>query len=221
MLLFEKIAEGEEYEYPNVLKKDNKVLENPGINRDNINTDVDTMQIMVQTSKSQRYLEIKRLKQELVTLGVNPEIISNKSIESLYLAKRIVELCDFDRSLENKEKSALIHAILNESSFAKNFSEFFSRIAAGLQVARLTVQQKCATIINFAVNRSVVVGEKIYKYGELEKEETCRAIGENVDDVAIVTDQTIKKAVDATQEMLKGVVRLCNKKGMLRSVSVE
>ena len=77
-------------------------------------------------------------------------------------------------------------------------------------------KQICATIINFAVNRCVAVGEKKYKYQELTQMETCRVIGENIDEVAVVTDETIRKAVEDGGEILREAVRVCAKGDSIR-----
>jgi len=211
-----KIAEGKEYEYPKVLARANKVWETGKVDREMINTDVNTMQIILQKSETLTDIEIESLKQQLENIGVNPEIIQNKSPESLYLAKRIIEIFDSRRILNPKEKSALIHAILNGASFKEEFSEFFLKTITGLQLTGLMPKQICATIINFAVNRCAAVGEKKYKYQELTQMETCRVIGENIDEVAVVTDETIRKAVEDGGEILREAVRVCAKGDSIR-----
>lgn len=98
---------------------------------------------------------IERLQNEL---GINGEFLASKRIENVFIATQIVDGYEFERPLENEEKSALIQSILKSTLFDKGKKEKVATFLRKFEQLGFDQQQVYGLMINLFVNALRVDG---------------------------------------------------------------
>lgn len=105
------------------------------------------------------------------------EVVENKHIRDLYIAKAIVERYDFEKKLTSQQKRALIQAIL-DNSYINNSKPYISNIMRRFEQIGLDEQEVYGTIINLSIDGRMIEEKNGYLYRDFlsNNEDTWRTI---------------------------------------------
>lgn len=136
---------------------------------------VSDITMLTALSKTLDESEKGALKQEI---GLPDEVIENKHIRDLYMAKAIVERYDFEKELTSQQKRALIQAILN-NSYIDNKKPHLSALMRKFELIGLDEQEVYGTVINLSVNGRMIEEKNGYSYRDFlsNNEGTWETIG--------------------------------------------
>ena len=131
---------------------------------------MESMSIVVENIKidllMKRGKTIEILKEDLETLGIESDFIETIDERNLYTAKEILDNYDFERKISNKEKCAILQAILNIKGLGKQYTHYISSIIRSLEDVGLTEQEAYGAIINLGI-KGKIVNQMGYGYSDL------------------------------------------------------
>lgn len=136
---------------------------------------VSDITMLTALSKTLDESEKRELREEL---GLPDEVIENKHIRDLYMAKAIVERYDFEKKLTLQQKRTLIQAILN-NSYIDNRKPHLSALMRKFELIGLDEQEVYGTVINLGVNGRMIEEKNGYSYRDFlsNNEGTWETIG--------------------------------------------
>ena len=178
------------YSYSKLISSENATIELQKY-KNEIETSVSKMTIKSARANALTKEESLLLIKSLQELNIPQEIIENKNIKNLYIAKDIVDSYKFDRDILRDEKSILICSILSSSRLNKGKSSLISLIQE-IEKTGLKEQEIYGIILNLAINGSIAK-QKGYGYAELiQKPEKFQELIEQ--NTKIETNVTEEKA---------------------------
>lgn len=185
------------YNYTYLIVNSNDIFKNIRQNKNKIKVMVTEGAIDIATSKDLTEKGIHKIKSDLEKYGIDREFIELKDIKNIFEAKRVVEKYDFNRELSEKEKGALLKAILCNSDLNKKRPKYLTQLIQNLEQIGLNIQDIYAIIINLAVNGKVIA-KAGYSYVNLLRNQNnaCNTIAQFKEQIQTeVTEETIQKAV--------------------------
>ena len=185
------------YSYSVLLPNTNHACQTIKKYKNKIQTQVTEGTVNVAVSENLNEAEQKKIKSELVELGIDNDFIETKDIKNVYIAKKIVEEYDFGREISSKEKASLIRAVLNNRSLNNNETCYLATLIQNIEKIGLNAQEIYGMIINSAVNEKALK-EKGYGYSVLLMNENnaCQTIEQYKDKIQTqVTEGTIDVAM--------------------------
>ena len=190
-------------------------------NKNNIQKSVTPMTILSAQSANMTEQEELALREELLNLGINKELLEITYASNLYIAKRIVEEYNFGKELSQEKKRALMQAIVRNSILSKR-KRSLSTLMQRFEQMGLDEQGIYGTIINLGVN-GVIVDEPGCGYSELlmNSGNACQKVAHRVGEIqTVVTQHTIEKALNKSEKIMKKSVKCQKDKGTIANQSV-
>lgn len=96
---------------------------------------------------------IKNLKQEFINYGLSTKFIEEKDVRNLYTVKQIVDNYPFDIELNEEERRAIIHNLLNKVCLNKD-GVYLSRCIEVYEKAGYSKEQIYGMLINLSISSS-------------------------------------------------------------------
>lgn len=183
-----------------------------------IETNVSKMTIKAARANALTEEESLLLIKSLQELNVPQEIIENKNIKNLYIAKDIVDSYKFGRDISSEEKCILICSILSSSKLNKGKSSLIALIQK-IEKTGLKEQEIYGIILNLAINGSIAT-QKGYGYAELiqKPEKFQELIEQNTKIETNVTEESIEVARKKSKKIMKKTVKEVKEQGNLEEI---
>lgn len=160
-----KVVEKAGYSYSDLLNNNNNV-QMLAANKGEIKTKVTESTIDRMVSENLTEDQVKKIRAEVIELGVDAEFIDTRNMKNVYIAKKIVEGYDFNRSLVQDEKAALIKSILDNSKLHNRSHAYLTTLIQNFEQIGLSRQETFGTILNLGIYGTVL--EEIgYSYTNL------------------------------------------------------
>lgn len=160
-----KVVEKAGYSYSDLLNNNNNV-QMLAANKGEIKTKVTESTIDRMVSENLTEDQVKKIRAEVIELGVDAEFIDTRNMKNVYIAKKIVEGYDFNRSLVQEEKAALIKSILDNSKLHNRSHAYLTTLIQNFEQIGLSRQETFGTILNLGIYGTVL--EEIgYSYTNL------------------------------------------------------
>ena len=163
--------------------------------KEKIQTKVTSGTILKALSKNLNNADAKKLKEEMIYLGIDKEFLEIKDIQNIYVAKSIVEEYSFGEILTQEEEISLIKSILNHSML-NNGTNKLSTLIQNMERIGLSKQEIYGMIINLGIN-GIVLDKDGYGYTNLlaNQQNACQMIAQYKGKIQTqVTNGTILKA---------------------------
>ncbi len=189
-----KILEEGNLGYSSLLQSYNK-CQSISQYKEKIQTKVTSGTILKALSKNLNNADAKKLKEEMIYLGIDKEFLEIKDIQNIYVAKSIVEEYSFGEILTQEEEISLIKSILSHSML-NNGTNKLSTLIQNLEQIGLSKQEIYGMIINLGVN-GIVLDKDGYGYTNLlsNQQNACQMIAQYKREIQTqVTNGTILKA---------------------------
>lgn len=205
------------YSYSKLISSENATIELQKY-KNEIETSVSKMTIKSARANALTKEESLLLIKSLQELNIPQEIIENKNIKNLYIAKDIVDSYKFDRDILRDEKSILICSILSSSRLNKGKSSLISLIQE-IEKTGLKEQEIYGIILNLAINGSIAK-QKGYGYAELiqKPEKFQELIEQNTKIETNVTEESIEVARKKSKKIMKKAVKEVKEQGNLEEI---
>ena len=190
-----KILNRDGYSYSNLLMNDNNACQTIMQYKDDIQTKVTATTILTALSDNINENQYKKIKDELIDLGIAENFIKSKNIKNVYVAKQIVDRYNFGRDFTNEEKRVIIQSILNQSILDNK--PYLISLIRDMELMGLDEQEVYGMIINLSINESVLE-ETGYNYSNLltNKNNARQTISKYKDKIQTkVTEGTILEAL--------------------------
>ena len=185
------------YSYSPLLNNQKNACQTIAQYKDSIQTKVTLGTLATAICKNLNEVEQNQIKFELKELGIDEKFIESKDIKNVYIAKKIVEVYEFEKDINIKEKASLIKAILNNNLLNNNSHAYLTTLIQNMEQIGLSTQEIYGIIINLGVNNSVL--EEIgYSYSSLlsNPRDLCQATAQYIDRIqTMVKESTINAAV--------------------------
>jgi len=206
-----KVIEQTGYGYGNLLMNRNNACQTIAKYKEEIQTKVteETIQKAIIQSKGEYQIDLtqkegKNLIQELTKLGIEEELIKNRDIRNVYMAKKIVEGYKYGREISDEEKKALIKAVLSNSVLDKKaYRYYLTTLMQKMEKIGLEEQEIYGMIIYLGVNGKVIE-QSGYGYQSLltNNNNACQTIAKYKGDIQTkVTEETIQKAIKKANKL--------------------
>ena len=192
----EKALEGTGFGYDRMLSNLKNACQEIGNYKNKIETKVTEGTILTAKSKKLDEEEKKKIKLELINLGIDKDFINSKDIRNLYVAKKIVEDYDFKRMISKKEKKLLIKSVLDNGTLGSEKTCYLTALIKNMEQIGLNEQEIYGMIINLGVNGKVLE-ETGFGYDSLlvNQKNACQEIGNYKNKIETkVTEGTILTA---------------------------
>ena len=160
-----KVVEKAGYSYSDLLNNNNNV-QMLAANKGEIKTKVTESTIDRMVSENLTEDQVKKIRAEVIELGVDAEFIDTRNMKNVYIAKKIVEGYDFNRSLVQDEKAALIKSILDNSKLHNRSHAYLTTLIQNFEQIGLSRQETFGTILNLGIY-GTVLEEVGYSYTNL------------------------------------------------------
>lgn len=160
-----KVVEKAGYSYSDLLNNNNNV-QMLAANKGEIKTKVTESTIDRMVSENLTEDQVKKIRAEVIELGVDAEFIDTRNMKNVYIAKKIVEGYDFNRSLVQEEKAALIKSILDNSKLHNRSHAYLTTLIQNFEQIGLSRQETFGTILNLGIY-GTVLEEVGYSYTNL------------------------------------------------------
>lgn len=188
------------------------------LKKDDIYTKVTKMTVLKALSESLNKQDEEKLKKQLKSMGVNQEIIEQKSIENLYFSKHILENYNFYRYLSNDEKREIFICIISNNRLNSG-KKYLCNPCKSLEEIGLTEQEIYGSIINLSINGSIVQC-KGFDYttliGAPSKAQGLQKYKEELE--TTVNEETIKNAQEKAKKIMKKTVKQIKKQGNIEEI---
>ncbi len=161
-----KVVEKAGHSYSDLLNNNNNNVQMLADNKDEIKTKVTESTIDRMVSENLTEDQVKKIRAEVIELGIDAEFIDTRNMKNVYIAKKIVEGYDFNRSLVQEEKAALIKSILDSSKLHNRSHAYLTTLIQNLEQIGLSKQETFGTIINLGIY-GAVLEEVGYSYTNL------------------------------------------------------
>ncbi len=165
--------------------------------KERIRTSVSKGMVIKAVSEQLSLEEQDKIKNELVSSGIDKDFLDSKDIRNIYTAKQIVENYNFARKLKNEEKNALLILILDNSKLNNKRANYLTKLIQNMEQIGLNIQQIYGMIINLGVDGNIL-DELGYGYTALlaNKDNSCQTIIRHKERIHTqVTEETIQKAI--------------------------
>ena len=165
--------------------------------KERIRTSVSKGMIIKAMSEQLSLEEQDKIKNELVSSGIDKDFLDSKDIRNIYTAKQIVENYSFARKLKNEEKSALLTLILDNGKLNNKRANYLTKLIQNMEQIGLNIQQIYGMIINLGVDGNILE-ETGYGYSALlvNKDNSCQTIIRHKERIHTqVTEETIQRAL--------------------------
>ena len=166
--------------------------------KERIRTSVSKGMIIKAMSEQLSLEEQDKIKNELVSSGIDKDFLDSKDIRNIYTAKQIVENYSFARKLKNEEKSALLTLILDNGKLNNKRANYLTKLIQNMEQIGLNIQQIYGMIINLGVDGNILE-ETGYGYSALlvNKDNSCQTIIRHKERIHTqVTEETIQRALE-------------------------
>ena len=186
--------------------------------KNEIETKVSKMTIRAASLNTLSKEEVLALIKSLQELNIPQEIIDNKNIKNLYIAKDIVDSYQFNGNISDEEKCILICSILSSSKLNKGKSSLISLVQE-IERTGLKDQEIYGIILNLAINGSITT-QKGYGYAELiqKPEKFQELIKQNVEIKTNVTEENIEVARNKAKRIMKKTVKQIKEQGSIGDI---
>ena len=166
--------------------------------KERIRTSVSKGMVIKAMSEQLSLEEQDKIKNELVSSGIDKDFLDSKDIRNIYTAKQIVENYSFARKLKNEEKSALLTLILDNGKLNNKRANYLTKLIQNMEQIGLNIQQIYGMIINLGVDGNILE-ETGYGYTALlaNKYNSCQTIIRHKERIHTqVTEETIQRALE-------------------------
>ena len=190
--------------------------------KDEIKTKVSEFSIQRATASNIRKTRDTSIIDELIGLGITEEFLRYKDYDNMYMAKYIVDACDFGRALSDREKGALIKCILDVKILSNKERKDTTRlynIIQNFEKSGFSEQETFSTIINLAVKRSIIDKRGLSYTTILCNKQKVEELYGLKDKIQFgVSEETIRQAVGDPIVVMKKTVSKAKRKGYLSSL---
>ena len=166
--------------------------------KERIRTSVSKGMVIKAMSEQLSLEEQDKIKNELVSSGIDKDFLDSKDIRNIYTAKQIVENYSFARKLKNEEKSVLLTLILDNGKLNNKRANYLTKLIQNMEQIGLNIQQIYGMIINLGVDGNILE-ETGYGYTALlaNKYNSCQTIIRHKERIHTqVTEETIQRALE-------------------------
>ena len=173
--------------------------------KERIRTSVSKGMVIKAMSEQLSLEEQDKIKNELVSSGIDKDFLDSKDIRNIYTAKQIVENYSFARKLKNEEKSALLTLILDNGKLNNKRANYLTKLIQNMEQIGLNIQQIYGMIINLGVDGNILE-ETGYGYTALlaNKYNSCQTIIRHKERIHTqVTEETIQRALEIANKPKK------------------
>ena len=173
--------------------------------KERIRTSVSKGMVIKAMSEQLSLEEQDKIKNELVSSGIDKDFLDSKDIRNIYTAKQIVENYSFARKLKNEEKSALLTLILDNGKLNNKRANYLTKLIQNMEQIGLNIQQIYGMIINLGVDGNILE-ETGYGYSALlvNKDNSCQTIIRHKERIHTqVTEETIQRALEIANKPKK------------------
>lgn len=142
------------YSYTQLLQNYSKIQE---LIKKEIDSNVSDIDIKKLLSKNVTQEDINELNEYYKKLGLEQYLqeeneSTKKSIENLYIAKEIIEGYQFSRTIDIREKKAILDSILKNKNLDNGRKNYLSTLCQKLEKMGLTQQEVYGAVINLSIN---------------------------------------------------------------------
>ena len=181
--------------YSDLLRKDIREIQEILLeNKEALQTTVLPISVDLLTGKGK---EVGKIKNELIDLGIDEELLEKVGIKNIYVAKNIIEQYFEDFKLSDKYKKALYQKILDNSIIKGEYFNLGNVIEDFLKRG-MDLNNIYGIIINAAINGVAKDNTKYYYSFILNNVDNVREKIENEDINPIINEFNLEKAVSQT-----------------------